>query len=74
MVRNAAIAAGNSGDPALVAPILRLLDDQAPVVRGAAIWALAQLDPDAFAYERDRRQRTEPDETVRAEWTPATAK
>jgi epoxyqueuosine reductase len=38
MVRNALIAAGNSGDPALVPRVMDLLDDQAPVVRGAAVW------------------------------------
>jgi len=68
MVRNAAIAAGNSGDVALVAPVVRLLDDQAPAVRGAAVWALGRLDPDTFENERTRREATELDETVRAEW------
>ncbi|HEU4960239.1 MAG TPA: tRNA epoxyqueuosine(34) reductase QueG [Sphingomonas sp.] len=68
MVRNAAIAAGNSGEPALVEPIGRLLDDEAPVVRGAAIWALARLAPERFAAERAQRAPAESDETVRAEW------
>ena len=43
MVRNACIAAGNSGDLALVAPLERLRDDASPVVRDAAGWALAAL-------------------------------
>jgi epoxyqueuosine reductase len=43
MVRNAAIAAGNSGDAALVGPLERLLLDPSPVVRDAVDWALAQL-------------------------------
>ena len=43
MVRNAAIAAGNSGSAALLAPLSRLLDDESDVVRDAAGWALAQL-------------------------------
>ncbi|MDB5736968.1 MAG: queG [Sphingomonas bacterium] len=43
MVRNAAIAAGNSGAADLVAPLVRLLDDPDPVVREAAEWALARL-------------------------------
>lgn len=42
-VRNVAIAAGNSGDPALVAPLSPLLDDDDPVVRDAAGWATARL-------------------------------
>ena len=44
MVRNAAIAAGNSGDPALRGVLARLLDDADPVVREAAAWASARLE------------------------------
>ena len=44
MVRNAAIAAGNSGDAAPI-PVLRLLlSDASPVVAEAAAWALARLE------------------------------
>ena len=43
MVRNAAIAAGNSGDAALVAPLRRLLADDDAVVAEAAAWALERL-------------------------------
>ena len=43
MVRNAAIAAGNSSDPTLVAALRPLLDDPSPVVAEAAGWALARL-------------------------------
>ena len=68
MVRNAAVAAGNSADRTLIASLLPLLDDGAPVVRGAAIWALEQLDPGLFAEERARRIATEPDAGVRCEW------
>lgn len=68
-VRNAAIAAGNSADAMLVEPLVRLLDDPGPLVRGAAIWGLAQLDADRFESEKARRFETEPDESVRREWT-----
>ncbi|MBB3909785.1 tRNA epoxyqueuosine(34) reductase QueG [Sphingomonas desiccabilis] len=68
MVRNALVAAGNSGDPALVRPVVALLDDPAPVVRGAAAWALGQLDPARFAGEREARLVAEADVDVRAEW------
>ena len=71
MVRNAAIAAGNSGDPALIEPVAALLDDDAAVVRGAAIWALARLDPERFIAECDRRAAEEDDTTVREEWQAA---
>nr|WP_255586863.1 tRNA epoxyqueuosine(34) reductase QueG [Hephaestia mangrovi] len=68
MVRNAAIAAGNSGDHRLVAPIAALLDDAAPVVRGAAAWALSRLDRARFEAERAARLGEESDPEVRAEW------
>jgi epoxyqueuosine reductase len=43
MVRNAAIAAGNSGSAALVEPLRKLLRDEDPVVAEAAQWALERL-------------------------------
>ena len=43
MVRNAAIAAGNSGDAGLVPALAALLGDPAPVVAEAASWALTRL-------------------------------
>lgn len=68
MVRNCLIAAGNSGAPALLPRVRRLLDDPAPVVRGAAVWALAQLAPDAWAAMRVARLADEADDDVRGEW------
>ncbi len=47
MVRNAAIAAGNSQDQALAAPLRRLTDDGDETVRDAASWALAELSASA---------------------------
>ncbi|HEX8555597.1 MAG TPA: epoxyqueuosine reductase, partial [Sphingomonas sp.] len=43
MVRNACVAAGNSGDAALVEPLTALLGDADEVVREAAQWALRRL-------------------------------
>ena len=43
IVRNAAIAAGNSGDVALRAPLTKLLHDEDAAVRDAADWALVEL-------------------------------
>jgi epoxyqueuosine reductase len=43
MVRNALIAAGNSGDAGLIATVSALLEDADPVVAEAAGWALARL-------------------------------
>lgn len=47
MVRNAAIAAGNSGDASLAPALARLADDGDPVVAEAARWALDELGADA---------------------------
>lgn len=43
MVRNAAIAAGNSGDRRLVERLRPLMEDEDPVVAEAAGWAMARL-------------------------------
>ena len=67
-LRNVAIALGNSADAASLSAVLRLLDDASPLVRGAAVWALAQLSPTTFADERERRLPAEPDTDVRDEW------
>ena len=68
-VRNVAIALGNSADPATSLPAIRkLLEDVSPLVRGAAVWALAQLSPADFGGERDRRIGSEADADVRSEW------
>jgi len=71
MMRNALIAAGNSGLTELLPRIVALLDDPAPVVRGAATWALSRLDPRRFAEESAARYASEPDFDVRAEWVAA---
>ena len=44
-VRNCLIAAGNSGDAALLPPVRALAADPDPVVAEAARWALAELTP-----------------------------
>jgi epoxyqueuosine reductase len=67
-VRNAAIAAGNSGDPSLVEPLIALLGDPSPLVRGAAVWALAELDQQRSLDEKRQRLNFESEEMVRLEW------
>jgi epoxyqueuosine reductase len=77
-VRNVLYAIGNSGEAGLAAEAERLLDDPAPVVRGAAVWALSRL-LDAATLDRLRSHRldAEEDPAVREEWgeraSPATA-
>jgi epoxyqueuosine reductase len=70
-VRNVLIAAGNGTDAAVIPQIEYLLDDPSPVVRGAAIWALARLSPQAFARKRQEYLAAEQDPSVRAEWEHA---
>ncbi|TRC82696.1 tRNA epoxyqueuosine(34) reductase QueG [Mesorhizobium sp. WSM4310] len=68
-IRNVLIAAGNSGDAALAVPVRALLGDPSPLVRGAAIWALARLVPDAeYAVRAATGLKTENDAAVREEW------
>jgi epoxyqueuosine reductase len=68
-IRNVLIAIGNSNEPALAVEAERLLEDHSPLVRGAAIWALAQLiESEEFAALASVATRTESDETVRGEW------
>ena len=69
-MRNVLYAIGNSGDAALIGAARGLLDDPAPVVRGAAVWALSRLmDEAAFAALQAERAAGETDGSVRAEWS-----
>ena len=51
--------------------LVMLLDDPSPLVRGAAVWALAQLDPTRFAALAARHRAAETDAGVREEWAAA---
>ena len=63
------LVVGNSGDRALAKQARAALDDPSPLVRGAAIWALSRLLPEAeFARLGKDRTAREPDATTRAEW------
>ncbi|GLK67081.1 epoxyqueuosine reductase [Hansschlegelia plantiphila] len=71
-VRNVAIAIGNSRVPALAGVAATLAGDAAPLVRGAAVWALARLAPPAtVAALAAARAPTETDISVREEWDAA---
>ncbi|MBX3581961.1 MAG: tRNA epoxyqueuosine(34) reductase QueG [Rhizobiaceae bacterium] len=71
-LRNVLIAAGNSGDLALVPSCRDLRGDASPLVRGAAVWALSRLDPTFFHDAVGLAMKGETDETVLAEWRVAT--
>jgi epoxyqueuosine reductase len=73
-IRNVLIAIGNADDASLVAEADRLLDDASPLVRGAAVWALAQLvEREKFEQLAAKGLNAERDEGVRAEWCQISA-
>ena len=67
-VRNVLIAIGNSADLSLAPEAERLLDDPSPLVRGAAVWALSQLNPNRSATLAATRMQSETDLDVLSEW------
>jgi epoxyqueuosine reductase len=74
-IRNVLIAIGNSGDGALAQEAERLLSDASPLVRGAAVWALAQLcEHVRFDALAPNAMAAESDAGVRAEWAVASAR
>jgi epoxyqueuosine reductase len=44
LLRNAALVLGNTGGPAVLPALRRALDDQEPLVRDAAGWAIARIE------------------------------
>jgi epoxyqueuosine reductase len=69
VVRNALIAAGNSGDLKLLKYVLPLLDDASPLVRAMAVWATRRLATRNEVRElKLRHYARETDINVRAEW------
>ena len=71
-LRNVLIAIGNSGSAELAAEAARLIDDTEPLVRGAAVWALARLDPERLRLLRRGREAHESDPIVAEEWAKET--
>jgi epoxyqueuosine reductase len=67
-VRNVLVAIGNSGNADLAAEAERLLDDESPLVRGAAVWALGRLDRERLRACATTRRDNEADPDLRAEW------
>ena len=68
-IRNVLIAAGNSGDASLIAPIAEFLVADSPLLRGAAVWAFSRLATGGnFVEEAAARQTFERDESVLEEW------
>jgi epoxyqueuosine reductase len=68
-IRNVLIAIGNSNDGCLAVEAERLLDDNSPLVRGAAVWALSQLlERQELSKLAAKASNVEADDGVRAEW------
>jgi epoxyqueuosine reductase len=67
-VRNVLIAIGNSGLSDLVIVIKPLCQDDSPLVRAMAIWALSKLSSDQAAIQKRSLFEDELDPDVRAEW------
>ncbi len=67
-VRNVMIAVGNSETPSLVPVAEARLADDAPQVRGAAVWALRRLDPARAEARRSAALAGESDSAVIEEW------
>ncbi len=73
-LRNVLIAIGNSDDPSLAVTAEQLLDDPSPLVRGAAVWALARLLPaQKVAAIAQKYRPHETDTSVVEEWTHSQA-
>ncbi len=67
LLRNVAVALGNSGDPRAVAPLVDALQDEEALVRGHAAWALGQLGGSAAYRALRERLFIESEADVRAE-------
>ncbi|MDP4594996.1 MAG: tRNA epoxyqueuosine(34) reductase QueG, partial [Beijerinckiaceae bacterium] len=68
-MRNVLIAAGNSGDAALLPQIIAKLGDDAAIVRAMAVWATGQLaSRNSLQRLMDTHLSGEQDKDVQAEW------
>jgi epoxyqueuosine reductase len=71
-LRNVLIAAGNSGMADLADPVAARLDDESPLVRGMAVWALDRMGhADRLAEHAKHGLAAETDAGVLEEWQAA---
>jgi epoxyqueuosine reductase len=73
LVRNACVAAGNWGDEAAVAPLVALLADPSPLVRGHAAWALSRIGGEIAKEALQAALGAEADERVKWEMREGTS-
>lgn len=67
LLRNAAVAAANWGDPAAVPALAALLGDHEPLIRGHAAWALGRIHTPAARRALEERRPREAEDWVRGE-------
>src|SRR5438445_1914268 len=67
LLRNVAVALGNSKSPEAVPALMRALDDEETLVRGHVAWALGQIGSPKAISALGKRLRIESDPTVRME-------
>ena len=67
LLRNVAVALGNSGDRRAVPVLVEALSDHEPLVRGHAAWALGRLGGSEAKYALESRLQIEEDSYVREE-------
>jgi epoxyqueuosine reductase len=67
LLRNVAVALGNSGSQAAVPALALALGDGEPLVRGHAAWALGRIGGDRAASALRQRLTVEIDPEVRSE-------
>lgn len=73
LLRNVAVALGNSGNPAAAMPLAGALRDPEPLVRGHAAWALGRLGGREARRALEVARRREDDAEARAEIEEALA-
>ena len=66
-LRNVAVALGNIGNAEAVPALIHALDDDEPLVRGHAAWALGEIGTSSALETLQRRLQLETDAEVRAE-------
>lgn len=64
LLRNAAVALGNWGSDEAVTPLSKALEDQEPLVRGHAAWALGKINGGAARSALDHARKHEEDSWV----------
>jgi len=67
LLRNAAVALGNSGNPDAIPSLTAALDDAEPLIRSHAAWALGRLGGTTARHALDHHLQREPVPHVRSE-------